>query len=900
MGARCSRWAWWSFEHAGNVVAKSRDPIIRFHGGEAGREILSLVDLEQYSTFAETVENWQVTSEGEMHFRAGLEWASTNADAGKAVLYPFVFSLSQKNIIQVTQNNLRILQDGDPIVRPSVSTTISNTQFLTNEVWTKIQVGTGIVTFNDRLEIRSNGTDESGVRQEVFIADADQETEHGLDIHVARGPVRIKIGLIEGDGNILNVVAKTGHHSLSFTPGAASVWLEITSTEFVDRIVTEVTIAPSGDIRLDTPWSTVEQIEQLSVKQDRDTVWMVHEQVKPQLLERRGVTSWSLVDYAPIDGPFESPNIDTSVLLKPSVKHGDGIVTANSEIFEPTHVGALLKMTHAGQYAIKVIGSANVFSDPILVEGVGGARKFFYKLSGVFVATVTMQVSTTKDGGWVNVFQESSNGDFDYTDGRDNERLYYRIGIRIDSEYTSGAVTAQLSSGSSSKDGIARITAVNSATEAEIETIRVFAEDAETFDWAFGAWNDYTGWPGAVEEFDGRIYLGAYDLLTGSKAADFFSHDVDDGSATDAIARNLRGGTIRWLRGISRLVAGTDEFEHTIQTTSFEEPLAPSNISIRKASNVGVAPVQSVIIDSRVIYADRSEVILNELLYSVEKQRYIPNDMCKGHRKVCRPGIKQIVVQRRPDTRVYIIREDGQCVVLLYEPDDGLKAWQRFVTDGNFESVCVLPGYIEDEVYFTISRQIGGATVRFTEKLGEFEPSSALVAKYADSFVFYDGEPTTIISVPHLVGREVVVWADGAYHHPRTVDEAGNITLERSASKVVAGLGYRAPWKSMRLLSQDGSGFLDLKRPFHATIVLRDSVPYLRFGRDFSEMGVIADRKQSDSYDSGAVLQSLQTPPLKIDGRHDVDPRLCLEAVAPYGPVIVQALVSTSQSNLKA
>jgi len=80
---------------------------------------------------------------------------------------------------------------------------------------------------------------------------------------------------------------------------------------------------------------------------------------------------------------------------------------------------------------------------------------------------------------------------------------------------------------------------------------------------------------------------------------------------------------------------------------------------------------------------------------------------------------------------------------------------------------------------------------------------------------------------------------------------------------------------------------------------LRDSTPYLKFGTSFDQMELLNDRTILDQYDSGPGLRDITTKPAGVFGRHTTDPRLCLLAEAPYGPVIVQGLIPTTQMNVK-
>lgn len=877
-------------------MAKEKTPLLRFNGGEVGKDIDPLVDLEKYPAAASIMENWLATVQGEMHMRGGLGWCSSVSDAGRAMLYPFVFSASQRYGARFTSGRLRILQDGDVIIRPTVATVIQNGNFSSLSGWTNISVSPSTATApSGLLRLYANGTSQAGIKRQITIATAD--VEHAINLVVTRGPVKLRVGSAEGGIDLLNVDARTGFHSLAFTPTTSTVWIEIVSTDRAIRNVESIAIAPSGDMIIETPYLTDESYGNLGLVQSTDTLFIVNGLNRPMRLERRGVTSWSLVEMDISDGPFETQNVDEAITVKPSAIYGNGTLEASQALWTEDHVGALWRLTHSGQRRNRNFSSEGVFTDTIMVQGAGAGRKFRYTLSGSFNANVTLQRSMGNTTSWVSVQDDHDPGTYYVEDELDNQIAYYRL-IILPGDYTSGNVTAELFCEGGMTVGVVRLTTIVSPTLADMEVISVLGDTDPTYEWAEGSWSDYMGWPDAISEHDERIYFGNYDRFKGSIAGSYESQDAGNAGASDAIARRVRGGPIRWIIALSRLLVGTEGMEHSARSSAFEEPITPNNITIRPLSNIGSSATQPIVVDTRAIFIDRSGSRIYEILYSVEQQDYVTGDISELHKKIGRPGIVQMALQRQPDTRIFMIRKDGQCVVLLFDPKENVKAFQRLVTDGAFESVIVLPGDVEDEVYFVVRRIVNGNTVRFTERLAPFEVEDAKDACYGDSYIRFQGAPRTTLAVPHLEGREVVIWADGAYHPPRIVT-AGSITFERPVSRGMVGLYYSCPYKGMRNNAGSGAGITDLKRPYHMSMLLRDSTPYLKYGTSFDEMENLTDRTIAMAYDSGPGLQDIITKPAAVPGRHVVDPRLCLLAEAPYGPVIVQALVPTTQINVK-
>jgi hypothetical protein len=121
-------------------------------------------------------------------------------------------------------------------------------------------------------------------------------------------------------------------------------------------------------------------------------------------------------------------------------------------------------------------------------------------------------------------------------------------------------------------------------------------------------------------------------------------------------------------------------------------------------------------------------------------------------------------------------------------------------TADSVESVCVIYGASEDEVWISLARTINGSTVRYIER---FSPRNWGTDKddcfFVDSGLTYDSTAATTISgLTHLNGETVQVLADGAVH-PDCLVASGSITLNYSASTVQIGLPYTSTVKPMKI-----------------------------------------------------------------------------------------------------
>lgn len=875
-------------------MARGNYPLVAFNGGEVGSEVQGRIHLEGYATTASLLQNLLAEAAGPMSLRPGLKFLADVPGGNFAILLPFIFSVAQANLLLLTAMEMRIVASDGVISRPSVSSSVTNGGFTTNlGGWTDISSGGGAAaSVSNKLQLTSDGASVAGVRQQVSTSSPG--TVHALNVSVDRGPIEFKVGSTSGGDEYVSTRSlRTGFYSIAFTP-SGSYWIEIVSRANVIRLVDSVEVAPAGDMVLPTPWNEA-TLRKLRRTRKRDVTWLNSGLSRKKRLERLGLTSWGLVDSGEQDGPFILPNTDQSLTLTPSVKTGNGTLTASRALFLAGHIGSLWQVTHNGQDVIAAFTAGNQFSDPIRVTGVGSDRKFSYILSGIWVATVTLQRSIGNTSSWTDFQTQTANGTYNVDDGLANQIIYYRLGIKT-GNYTSGTVDAELAYAGGSTTGIARATGYTSATVLAIEVIENFGAISASSEWAEGAWSDVRGHPKGITLWDGRKWEGRDDEYWGSVSGAYESYKAGD-QAADAIAREIDVGdanAIQWMLGSERLALGTEGAEPMARSNAFDEPVTPSNLTLREVGTFGSSDVEPVKIDTRIAFVERSGWRVMELVWDADKSNYAPRSLMRFHKRIGRPGVVQMAVARQPDTRLYMVRSDGVCLVKLYEAADGM-GWARLVTDGAVESVAVLPGSAasgEDAVYFMIRRTVGGNDVRYLEKMDASTVDDAADANRLDSYVRVEGAPSTILSgLGHLEGRQVVLWGDGAYMGLATVS-GGQVTFPSAKAKRVAGLYYEGLYRSSKLaLAAQGGTALGLKgAPTHICFLLTNSTRMVEYGQDFEQMDSLADRAEDSSYDTGPGLVDATTEFFPVPGSHSRDPRLFLRVKAPF-PVTIQGYV---------
>ena len=390
-----------------------------------------------------------------------------------------------------------------------------------------------------------------------------------------------------------------------------------------------------------------------------------------------------------------------------------------------------------------------------------------------------------------------------------------------------------------------------------------------------------------------------------SDAFDVFDEMIEGDSAP--IDRSIGAGPvddIKWALDLSRIIVGTQGSELSIRSSSLDEPITRANFNFRGPSTQGSGDVDAIKIDNRGMFVQRSDVRLYEL--SVDDRvtyDYGSLDMMALVPEIGYPVIKRLGVQRQPDTRIHCVRGDGKVAILVSEPAEEVLFWILYETDGFVEEVDVLPGPLEDRVYYTVRREVNGETVRYRERWSqENECRGGTVSRCADSHILYSGTNSDILGdLEHLEGKEVVVWGDGKDLGSYTV-ENGSIRLSEPASEIVVGLKYTAQFKSAKLQYAAAAGTaLTQKKTFaHVGLVLADTHwQGLRFGLSFDDdqlEDLPCIGEEEEEIEEHTVFDLTDVHKLPVEHGWTTDSRLCLEACAPR-PCTVLACVIDQQTN---
>lgn len=666
-------------------------------------------------------------------------------------------------------------------------------------------------------------------------------------------------------------ICEFGDHYIRFYYGGASVAPEIVS-----------------------PYA-VADLPAVQYKQLGDVMWLVHPKYPPQKLTRTSPTAFAINPIVYEDGPFLVRNDIDKAGGYAGVKLSCDVTTEGATgIMSVT--GAGLPFDFADGTIIKIVQNrANTTS--VLTAAMGTTPSDPIPIKGTFnfithdTWTATVVIERQENGGSWDTFRTYTGaGDRNISESftEKNDGVYFRI------HATSGELAAELTADSSTNEGIIRV-GDNSGYPGGTYPCTILAALASTdasLRWAEGAWNTRHGYPSAIAFFEGRLIYAATthepQTIWFSAVDDFenFSEGLED---SDSFSIKLAtSNTIRWIDALETLAVGTSGDEWRVASTKLEGAITPTNFNARAQSTYGSSAIQPCRCDMSVLFLDPFGRRVREFSYSADRQQYVAPDMTQMAEHVSLGGFTAFAFQRNPDKILWCVRSDGVLCSLTYERAENVIAWARhpMATGLTVESVAVIPGVTEDEVWLSIA--MGG--MRHVCRMG-----SRYLATQADSFFVdlgygYSGGPkSTFTGLTRLNGKTVSILGDGAIY-PDQIVAGGQVAIGAPVSKATIGLPYRYTIEPMRVVvpgrngTSQGSGVrvAEVALSFYRTLMAQ-------YGTDIAKLYDL-DWRTTEPYGTAPALFTGDIV-VTLDGGFDTQTTIIVSGDKPL-PCTLRAIIA--------
>ena len=209
-----------------------------------------------------------------------------------------------------------------------------------------------------------------------------------------------------------------------------------------------------------------------------------------------------------------------------------------------------------------------------------------------------------------------------------------------------------------------------------------------------------------------------------SKVGIYSDHGISstlvDDDALDLRVGAKKSNAIRWIQSGTKLILGTVGTENMVTSATGDGPVTALSKYLKPGSFNGCADLHPVEVGNALLYVQLHGKVLRELLYSWENDLFAGEELTLLATHITRQyPIIGMAFQSYPYKVLWCVRSDGMLLGLTYYREHQVFGWHRHPTDGKVESVAVIPGTNEDEVWFIVQRDINGSTVRYVERLHE-------------------------------------------------------------------------------------------------------------------------------------------------------------------------------------
>lgn len=776
-----------------------------FTGGEWTPLLDGRSDLDKYDSACRTLENFRVLPYGGARFRPGFKHVVRAKDGAtyQTRLVPFQFSVTTRFMLQLGHLNMRFIGNG-------------------------IQIATAAYWEN------TSGYTAGQVVKRI-INSIDVYYECILDIGSTIPPV--------------------------FNP-----FPETDPTHW------ELTNADAAAYEIATPWSAAD-IFAIQFKQINDVIYFVHPSYPPYKLSRVTDVSWTLAEVAWVWPAFLDENIGTTSLAVSHTTGAGRTMTASAPLFNAQHVGSYWEIRHlraADSVSLAIdTTSGTTSSSSMSIKG-----DWQVTTSNFWFGVLTVERSENGGSSWevVRKFTGASDRNVSASGTQLTEALlrltYVASGDPFGSTVWAGTAPtdyvkakAVLESQEAYIAGIVKVTGYTSTTSVTVTVVDALETTNATGTWSEGAWSAYRGYPRAIGLFEQRLYFGgtAYQPIRfwGSVTGDFenFEYgDTDDAAVAFDMAAT-ESNPVQWMEAMDAMQVGTLGGEFLVKSANTDEPITPTNVTVRGQSAYGAAYLQAIAVNDVVLFVQRQARRVREMSYNIERDRYVAPDLTLLAEHVTEAGITQMAFCRQPDPLLLLVTGDGALAALTYNREQNITAWMRFVTDGDIESVASIYGTPEDEIWVVVKRTIDGATVRHVERMA-VETDVKEDACHLDDAITGVCTSTTISGLTHLNGATVRVVINGAVAGDFPV-ASGSLTATgvTTFGNFVVGIPYTGSIKPMKLDINMANGPSQgrRRRIVEAAIRFHETLG-CKFGREAGALDAVEFRAPEDPLDASPPL----------------------------------------------
>jgi len=599
---------------------------------------------------------------------------------------------------------------------------------------------------------------ETSAAAEQDVTTSETGTEHIVKFQSAGtvgAEVRVQVGTATTLSDTLSpVTLGMGWHAVAFTPTTSPYFLQfINDNESGEAIyIDDVSILDNVPLEISSPYPEAD-ISNLRFVQTADVVYIYHPTYWPYKIERRGDTTWSIVEVPWDDGPWlginperklSEDNLVDDGLFEEGIRNWSDNSTSSGVI---KHDGAqsILVLTKdadgdaaTGRTTFTTLAS----TDHVIHYQVVGAGETTVNLGTAAGGTEYFTSSDT--AGWYSVeftttvattahieVSYAATEEADEAGGVGGFLCYHAGHNLLTADAMTGAVTVKALGAFSpflSTDvgryirlewpgrdpGWGVITAFTDTQTVTVQVRREFSYvDVPTESWRLGAWSSGEGHPSVASFFEGRNVVAANAVqpqtLWFSQSADIenmrpdsFVQVVSTVEDDDALVFTIASPEIEpveWMIGRRELIVGTTGGQSVANSDGLI--IKATDINIRQHTQTKSAGIDPIPIGSTGVFVEAAGRMMYDIGFVLQQDSFVTADLTVLADHLFRRTTKiiEIAFQSRPHSLIWARRDDGRLVHLKYDRPQNVVGWTQNILGGSFatgepvvESVATIPG----------------------------------------------------------------------------------------------------------------------------------------------------------------------------------------------------------------
>lgn len=377
--------------------------------------------------------------------------------------------------------------------------------------------------------------------------------------------------------------------------------------------------------------------------------------------------------------------------------------------------------------------------------------------------------------------------------------------------------------------------------------------------------------PRCVAMFEERLFFAGTDnnpqRIYGSVSGNFDSQSTGTASADDAVVYTIASDDVQVIKHLvptQSLVVLTVSGEFTLNGGATGDAVTPTNVKVTRSSTYGSSTVKPKAIGDAVLFWQKSNRRLRELVYNLQSDSLVGNDLTLLADHVPEGGVVDMSWCEEPFRTLWAPRADGKLCGMTYDRQQQVVAWHLHELGGGYSAsgVSVSHGVVEsvasipapdgagDELWMVVKRTINGGTKRYIEYMKPFDFGSDIDdAYFVDCGLDYSSaaSSSTLTGFSHISGQSVSILGDGAVQPNVTVGSGGTVALSIAALEAHVGLPYTTTLQTMRPEggAQDGISQGRPKRIHSAFVRFYNSVG-MKIGPDEDNLDEVPFRTSAD------------------------------------------------------